>query len=166
MGHSLYTGIQTLGQDKVHVINTHNSPVSLLTYCHRQTAKQRGLLMRDCKGLGKMWMYPKGRTYLGNRQQRKTSHDSGRSRRFKRGITATRMHRLGALPNCSILHCRLHSVYNSHINFKCFTSMLPLHLYRVPCHDFFFAVALRPNAGHGLLMPDVSRSHTTTHHSQ
>jgi len=30
----------------------------------------------------------------------------------------------------------------------------------------FFAVALRPNAGHGLLILYVSRSHTTTHHSQ
>jgi len=32
--------------------------------------------------------------------------------------------------------------------------------------DFFFPVALRPNAGHGLLIPEVSRSHTTTHHSR
>ena len=31
---------------------------------------------------------------------------------------------------------------------------------------FFFAVALRPNAGHGLLILEVSRSHTTTHHSR
>ena len=30
--------------------------------------------------------------------------------------------------------------------------------------DFFF-VALRPNAGHGLML-EVSRSHTTTHHSR
>jgi hypothetical protein len=27
-------------------------------------------------------------------------------------------------------------------------------------------VALRPNAGHGLLILDVFRSHTTTHHSR
>ena len=33
-------------------------------------------------------------------------------------------------------------------------------------HTFFFAEALRPNAGHGLLILDVSRSHTTTHHSR
>jgi len=36
-------------------------------------------------------------------------------------------------------------------------------------HFFFlllFAVALRPNAGHGLFILDVSRSHTTTHHSR
>jgi len=31
---------------------------------------------------------------------------------------------------------------------------------------FFSAVALRPNAGHGLLTLEVSRSHTTTHHSR
>ena len=30
----------------------------------------------------------------------------------------------------------------------------------------FFAVALRPNAGHGLLFLEVSRSHTTMHHSR
>jgi hypothetical protein len=31
---------------------------------------------------------------------------------------------------------------------------------------FFSSVALRPNAGHGLLIHEVSRSHTTTHHSR
>jgi hypothetical protein len=31
---------------------------------------------------------------------------------------------------------------------------------------FFFPVALRPNAGHGLLILQVSRSHTTTHYSR
>jgi len=31
---------------------------------------------------------------------------------------------------------------------------------------FYFAVALRPNAGHGLLILEVSRSHTTTHRSR
>ena len=30
----------------------------------------------------------------------------------------------------------------------------------------FFFVALRPNAGHGLLILEVSRSHTSTHHSR
>jgi hypothetical protein len=30
----------------------------------------------------------------------------------------------------------------------------------------FFSVALRPNAVHGLLILEVSRSHTTTHHSR
>ena len=28
----------------------------------------------------------------------------------------------------------------------------------------FFLLALRPNAGYGLLIHEVSRSHTTTHH--
>jgi hypothetical protein len=31
---------------------------------------------------------------------------------------------------------------------------------------FFFVVALRPIAGHGLLILEVSRSYTTTHHSR
>jgi len=31
---------------------------------------------------------------------------------------------------------------------------------------FFFPVALRPYAGHGLLILEISRSHTTTHHSR
>ena len=31
--------------------------------------------------------------------------------------------------------------------------------------DFFFPVALRPNPGYGLLIHEVSRSHTT-HHSR
>ena len=30
----------------------------------------------------------------------------------------------------------------------------------------FFSVALRPNAGHSHLILEVSRSHTTTHHSR
>jgi len=32
--------------------------------------------------------------------------------------------------------------------------------------SFFFPVALRPNAGHGLLILEVSRSHTTMQHSR
>jgi hypothetical protein len=32
--------------------------------------------------------------------------------------------------------------------------------------NIFFPMALRPNAGHGLLILEVSRSHTTTHHSR
>jgi len=31
---------------------------------------------------------------------------------------------------------------------------------------FFFPVALRPKAGQGLLILEVPRSHTTTHHSR
>jgi len=33
-------------------------------------------------------------------------------------------------------------------------------------HPHFFSVALRPIAGHGLLILEVSRSHTVTHHSR
>ena len=33
-------------------------------------------------------------------------------------------------------------------------------------YAFLFAVALQPNAGHDLLILEVSRSHTTTHHSR
>jgi hypothetical protein len=37
-------------------------------------------------------------------------------------------------------------------------------LYDVMCIDFFWGGgALRPNAGHGLLILEVSRSHTTHH---
>ena len=32
--------------------------------------------------------------------------------------------------------------------------------------SIIFPVALRPNAGHGLLILEVSRSHTATHHSR
>jgi len=32
--------------------------------------------------------------------------------------------------------------------------------------SFFFPMALRPNAGHDLLIIEVSRSHTTAHHSR
>jgi hypothetical protein len=45
-----------------------------------------------------------------------------------------------------------------------------MHVYKyVQSHiivQFYFAVALRPNAGHGLLILEVSRSHTMTHHSR
>ena len=35
---------------------------------------------------------------------------------------------------------------------------------RLCIYIYIFPVALRPNAGHGLLILEVSRSHTTTHH--
>ena len=34
------------------------------------------------------------------------------------------------------------------------------------CLFVLFSVALRPNAGHGLLILEVSRSHTTTYHNR
>ena len=45
----------------------------------------------------------------------------------------------------------------------------PLEAINLPVqltHFIFFPVALRPNAGHGLLIHEVSRSHTATHHSR
>jgi len=41
-----------------------------------------------------------------------------------------------------------------------------LYLSQYRTFFFFFAVALRPNAGHGLLILEVSRSRTTMHHSR
>jgi hypothetical protein len=38
-------------------------------------------------------------------------------------------------------------------------------IFQINAH-FLFPVALRPNAGHGLLILEVYRSHTTTHHSR
>jgi len=32
--------------------------------------------------------------------------------------------------------------------------------------NHFFTVALRPNAGHGLLMLEISKLRTTTHHTR
>ena len=55
-----------------------------------------------------------------------------------------------------------------------FSDLVPgpcVHDYQQSLNDhyhfivYLFAVALRPNAGHGLLIHEVSRSHTTTHHS-
>jgi len=58
------------------------------------------------------------------------------------------------------------------------TNSLPINVYFSPTSDrvrlvciysyyaSFFSVALRPNAGHGLLIREASRSHTTTHHSR
>jgi len=53
--------------------------------------------------------------------------------------------------------------------FKAFSALFRGTSQDWPCCivvEFFFSVALRPNAGHGLLILEVSRSHTTTHHSR
>ena len=54
-----------------------------------------------------------------------------------------------------------------------FNSKLPINIALYPKEQlhfspskFFFPVALQPNAGHGLHILEVSRSHTTTHHSR
>jgi hypothetical protein len=47
--------------------------------------------------------------------------------------------------------------------------MLDLILQKIttgPYRVIYFFVALLSNAGHGLLILEVSRSHTTTHHSR
>jgi hypothetical protein len=47
------------------------------------------------------------------------------------------------------------------------TKATPLYLltFLSPHYLSFIFVALGPNAGHGLLSLEVSRTHTTTHHS-
>jgi hypothetical protein len=74
---------------------------------------------------------------------------------------------------------------NKPVSFRLIAQCLNQLLYRVPfslscifyistvskCYSpiftfFFFPVALRPNVGHGLLILEVSGSHTTTHHSR
>jgi len=42
----------------------------------------------------------------------------------------------------------------------------PIAVKYIIYHIYIFAVALRPHAGHGLLILEVSRSHTTVHHSR
>ena len=58
----------------------------------------------------------------------------------------------------------IHERINNHHN-----KLIPIH-YQSHYFNlqtlFFLAVALRPNAGRGLLILDVSRSHTTTQHSR
>ena len=44
--------------------------------------------------------------------------------------------------------------------------LLPVKPSTLAFRFFFSPVAQRPNAGHGLLILEVSRSHTTTHHSR
>jgi hypothetical protein len=56
---------------------------------------------------------------------------------------------------CVYIHKHTHTYI--HINFVNYCAVYIL---------FFFAVALRPNAGHGPLILEVSRLHTTTHHSR
>jgi hypothetical protein len=41
-----------------------------------------------------------------------------------------------------------------------------IYLRVLDIEGFFFAVALRLNAGHSFLILEVSRSYTTTHHSR
>jgi len=52
--------------------------------------------------------------------------------------------------------------YTYLLNYLLYYLLTYLHTYLLT----FFSVALRPNAGHYLLILEVSRSHTTTHHSR
>jgi len=44
--------------------------------------------------------------------------------------------------------------------------IMKIKCYNCKAEKFFFSVALRPNAGHVLLIHEVSRSHTTTRRSR
>jgi len=47
------------------------------------------------------------------------------------------------------------------------SALCPYSVIILPLECFIlFSVALRPNAGHGLLIVEVLRSHKTTHHSR
>jgi len=50
-------------------------------------------------------------------------------------------------------------------NYNLFTTLTELPRL-LALTSFFFPVALRPNAGHGLLILEVSRLHTMTRHSR
>ena len=63
----------------------------------------------------------------------------------------------------SLIFCMLSLVmYVSSVHRICYSC------FGVLCISFtiFFSVAQRPNAGHGLLIHEVSRSHKVTHHSR
>ena len=60
-------------------------------------------------------------------------------------------------------------ILNGHMSYLTFNTSIPIlnkALYQFVPFRFFFSVALRPNAGHGLLILEVSKSHTATHHSR
>ena len=89
--------------------------------------------------------------------------------------------------NCTILYCSdiciSHNIFTSKTafyitlvfsNFLVFTPKIHLLHQQLLCKPhvqynnlqlFFFSVTVWPNVGHGLLILEVSRSHTTTHHS-
>jgi len=65
-----------------------------------------------------------------------------------------------------------HQLYIKLVNLALYYISLPWFRNNSPLrtetyrNTFFFSVALRPNVGHGLLILEVSRSHTTTHRSR
>ena len=77
--------------------------------------------------------------------------------------------------NVLVIDCIINFVFVKFSNFASFFKILfrKLGLLFHPdvqtciyIYIFFFFFALRPNAGHGLLILEVSRSDTTTHHSR
>jgi hypothetical protein len=68
------------------------------------------------------------------------------------------------IQNTTIIPLHYLSYWHAHgrvfISSYCQTLNVPMHL------TVFFSMALRPNSGHGLLLIEVSRSHTTTYHSR
>ena len=60
------------------------------------------------------------------------------------------------------IHTSMHIYIHTHIH-TYIRTYTRTHVYT---RLIFFSVALRPNAGHGLLILEVPRSHTTTHHSR
>jgi len=82
--------------------------------------------------------------------------------------------KLEKICNSIMFHCR-HGRINININTRialsfhrafCSLSKTPTNAHTYIYIYFFFFVALRPNAGHGLLILEVSWSHTTTYHSR
>ena len=71
-------------------------------------------------------------------------------------------------PSLSCAENKKEWIYTSTTSYASMTLCLTKHMKKdlVLADQFFFFVALRPNAGHGLLILVVSRSHTTTHHSR
>jgi hypothetical protein len=45
-------------------------------------------------------------------------------------------------------------------------TVVKTHEFELTNFDIFFSVALRPHAGHGFIILEVSRTHTTTHHTR
>jgi len=96
---------------------------------------------------------------------------------YKKRSLSRRSRRSSACPQIPFILCKPkvhYPAYNS-------TSLVPILRRMSPFHTLsscflrsililssylFFFVALRPNAGHGLLILEVSRSHSTTHHSR
>ena len=58
-----------------------------------------------------------------------------------------------------LLYCHLWPVwlYNNFLNYL---------IHSLTFRNIFYLLALRPNAGQGLLINEVAKSHTTTHHSR